>query len=81
MPQEVVDYQWLLPQRELAVAIMERDKILRALGRDPNAGVADAREWLKSSDPELVNDAVIVLTDIGGHDKELDAAESALGRR
>ena len=81
VPKELVDYKWLLPGRELAVAIMERDKILRVLGRDPNAGLADAREWLKSSDPELVNDAVIVLTDIGGHDKELDAAESALGRR
>ena len=60
--------------------IMERDKILRVLGRDPEAGLADAREWMKSSDPELVEDAVVVLRDMGGHEQDLSAAKGALIR-
>lgn len=69
---------WLNPQRRLAALLIERDKILRVLGRDPVAGLAEAREWMKSSDRELVEDAVIVLKDIGGHEQELRAAKLAL---
>lgn len=34
---------------ELIAAVeMARDKILRVLGRDPSAGLAQAREWMPS---------------------------------
>jgi hypothetical protein len=56
--------------------IMERDKILRVLGRDPVAGLRQAREWAASSDPELIGDAIVVFRDIGGHQ---DDARAALG--
>ena len=57
---------------------MERDKILRVLGRDPNAGLAEAREWLKSPDRELVVDAIVALRDMEGHPQDLAAAKRAL---
>jgi len=69
---------WRQPQRDLADLLMERDKILRVLGRDPDAGLANAREWVKSDDPELVRDALDVFDDTGGHEQELKAAKSAL---
>ncbi|MGD0075543.1 MAG: hypothetical protein ABSD31_14555 [Candidatus Binataceae bacterium] len=78
--QEQVDVQWYGPERSLALLEMERDKILRVLGRDSNAGQAEAREWMKSSDPELVEDAVVVLSDIGGQEQDLKAAKSTLIR-
>jgi hypothetical protein len=61
-----------------AVQIMERDKILRMLGRDPTAGLQQAREWAASSDPDLIDDASIVFRDIGGHEDEARAADAAL---
>lgn len=67
-------------ERHLAVLVMERDKILRVLGRDPNAGLDHAREWLKSDDPQLVGYAVTTLEEIGGHEQELRASKSALMR-
>jgi hypothetical protein len=69
---------WRRPQRHLAALLMRKDKILRVLGRDPNAGLAEAREWVKSDDPELVRDGVYTLEDIGGHEQELNAAKSTL---
>jgi hypothetical protein len=57
---------------------MERDKILRMLGRDPTAGLQQAREWAASSDPDLIDDASIVFRDIGGHEDEARAADAAL---
>ena len=59
---------------------MERDKILRMLGRDPTAGLQRAREWAASSDPDLIDDASIVFRDIGGHEDEARAADAALKR-
>ena len=59
---------------------MQRDKILRVLGRNPNAGLGQAREWVKSDDPELMQDAAEAFKDIGGHQQEYRAAESALDR-
>ncbi len=78
--QEQVDATWREPERRLAAYVMIRDKILRVLGRDPNAGLAEAREWMKSPDPELAEDAVVVLKDMGGHPQDLAAAKIALIR-
>jgi hypothetical protein len=69
---------WPLPPRALAAGVMERDKILRVLGRDPEAGLSQAWEWVKSDDPYLVQDAVDTLEDIGGHEQELNAAKTTL---
>jgi len=68
------------PQYTLMGLEMERDKILRVLGRDPAAGLSQAREWVKSDDPYLMQDAAEVFKDIGGHEQEYRAAESALDR-
>ena len=59
---------------------MRRDKILRVLGRDPNAGEKEAGEWLKSSDPELIDDARDVFADMGGHEADLRVAKLAMKR-
>ena len=59
---------------------MARDKILRVIGRDPMAGLAQAREWMASSDPVLVDDAEAVFEDIGGHEEDVRAAKLALER-
>ena len=68
------------PMRYLAALIMCRDKILRMLGRDPNAGLAQAREWMTSRDPVMVDNAMVVFKDIGGHDADMRAAEAATDR-
>jgi hypothetical protein len=60
--------------------VLERDQILRMLGRDPTAGLEQAREWAGSSDPLLIRDAVAVFRDIGGHEDEARAAQSAWKR-
>ena len=59
---------------------MCRDKILRVIGRDPAAGLAQAREWMTSPDPALVDNARIVFQDTGGHDEDVRAAKLALKR-
>ena len=74
------DDSWQLPTRTLAGVIMCRDKILRVLGRDPNAGLAQAREWMASPDPVLVDNARVVFKDIGGHDDDVHGAEVAIER-
>ena len=66
--------------RTLAGVIMCRDKILRVLGRDPNAGLAQAREWMTSPDPVMVDNARVVFQDIGGHEEEVRAAKLATDR-
>ena len=67
-------------ERTLAGLIMCRDKILRVLGRDPNAGLAQAREWMSNPDPVMVDNARVVFQDIGGHDEEVRAARLATDR-
>jgi len=73
--QQMVDDKWRRPKINLADALLERAKILRVLGRDPNAGLAEAREWIKSSDPVLLEDALFVFADIGGHEQERRVAQ------
>jgi hypothetical protein len=51
---------------------------LRVIGRDPDAGFQQAREWVNSPDPALVQDAATVFNDIGGHEADLRAASAAL---
>ena len=79
-PGDPYDAEWRATPRWLAALLMERGKILRMLGRDSAAGLAEAREWMKTPDPELVIDAAVVLNDMGGHEKELRAAKLA-GKR
>jgi len=74
------DDYWQQPARYMAALIMCRDKILRFIGRDPTAGLAQAREWMNSPDPVLVNDGKSVFEDIGGRDKEVNAAKVAVER-
>jgi hypothetical protein len=57
---------------------MERDKILRIIDRDPDAGLKQAREWMNSPDAALVQDAITVFRDIGGHESDLRAATDRL---
>jgi hypothetical protein len=64
--------------RYLAALTMCRDKVLRYLGRAPTAGLAEAREWMTSPDPVLLDDARIVFEDIGGHQQEASAATLAV---
>ncbi|MGC2495654.1 hypothetical protein [Candidatus Binatus sp.] len=64
--------------RNLAALIMSRDKVLRFLGRDPTAGLAQAREWMTSSDTVMVDNARIVFVDMGGHEEDVRAAKLAL---
>jgi hypothetical protein len=67
-------------QGKLADLITERNKILRLIGRDPTAGLQDAREWMKSNDPDLLQDAAVTLKDISGHEDEARAASEAYQR-
>jgi hypothetical protein len=46
---------------------LERDKILRALGRDQTAGLDEAREWARSEDPNLARAGAAVLREINGN--------------
>jgi hypothetical protein len=74
------DNDWQLPERNLAALIMCRDKIRRIIGRDPDAGLVQARKWMTDSDPVFVDNARIVFQDIGGHEEEVRAAKLATYR-
>ena len=58
----------------LAGLIMERDQILRVLGRNPTAGLNHAYQWLNSDDPDLLQDAEVTFKEIGGHKADEQAA-------
>jgi hypothetical protein len=58
----------------LAGLLMERDQILRVLGRNPTAGLNHAYQWLNSDDPYLLQDAEVTFKEIGGHKAEEQAA-------
>jgi hypothetical protein len=70
------------PARQYALTelIMRRNQILRVLGRDPAAGLQDAREWMKSGDPRFLQAAAATFQSIGGHEDELRAATEAWER-
>ncbi len=83
LEQEIVKARRSLPpgsefETGAAVLEMQRDKILRVLGRDPTAGLAEAREWAQSQDPDMIENAIVAFGDIGGHDEEARAAQQAL---
>jgi hypothetical protein len=61
-----------------AILTLEKDKILRVLGRDPTAGLKQAYEWMNSGDSQMLQCAVATFRDIGGHDKEMREAEQAM---
>jgi hypothetical protein len=62
----------------VAILTLERDKVLRLLGRDPTAGLTHAYEWMSSGDPQMLQCAVATFRDIGGHDKEMREAQQAI---
>jgi hypothetical protein len=57
---------------------LARDKILRAIGRNPNAGVQEAYQWMNSNNPHLLQAAALTFQDIGGHEKEVRELQQAL---
>jgi hypothetical protein len=59
-------------EQALVWLTMERNQILRVLGRNPTAGLQEAYQWMKSADPELRQDSAVVFCEIGGHQKELE---------
>jgi hypothetical protein len=61
-----------------ATLTLQRDKVLRVLGRDPTAGIKQAYEWMSSGDSQLLQCAIATFADIGGHEQELRAAKQAL---
>lgn len=72
------------PAYDVAVLQMERDKILRVFDRDPTAGLQLAREWVTSSDLEMVRRASVVFADMGLEDERRAAVEAykrAVARR
>lgn len=66
--------------RMYSASVMVRDKILRVLGRDPEAGLQQAYQWLNSNDPVLLQCAAVTFKDIGGHQKEVTAAKASYVR-
>lgn len=67
-------------KENLAGLSMERSAILRMLGRDPTAGLQDAYEWMKSDDPNLLQDAAATFKQVGGHEQESRAASRTYER-
>jgi hypothetical protein len=65
-------------QQTIAVLEMERNKILRVIGRDPAAGLQQAYRWMNSKDPQVLQCAIATFSDIGGHERELREAQRAL---
>ena len=59
---------------------MERFKILRVLGRDPTAGLKEAYGWMKSNDPDLLQDAAVTFSEIDGDEADARAADEARSR-
>lgn len=61
-----------------AVNLMEKDKILRVLGRNPAAGLNHAYQWMNSDDATLMQCAIATFKDIGAHEKEVEALQQAV---
>ncbi len=64
LPADATDTYREVREEELAAALMSRDKIARATGEDPDAGVERARQWLKSPNSNLRRNALSVFKDI-----------------
>ena len=62
----------------VAVAEIEKYKILRVLGRNPTAALDEAYKWMDSGNSQLIQCAIATFADIGGHEKELRTARAAL---
>ena len=62
----------------LAMDLLEKNKILRVLGRNPVAGLNHAYQWMNSDDPILMQCAIATFADVGGHDKEVRTLQKAL---
>jgi hypothetical protein len=62
----------------LAIAQMEKYKILRVLGRNPAAGLRHAYRWMKSDDPTQMQCAMAIFQDIGGFPKQVHDLQQAL---
>lgn len=60
---------------------MERDKILRVLGRDPMAGEKEARQWMTNPDPWIRNASVAVFGDLGDNTSELNTMTADKDRK
>ncbi|MGA9724225.1 MAG: hypothetical protein WBQ86_17320 [Candidatus Binatus sp.] len=58
---------------QLVRSEMERDKILRVLGRDSTAGEKEAEKWMTNPDPWIRNASVAVFGDLADNTSELNA--------
>jgi hypothetical protein len=67
-------------QDTAAVLILEKDKILRMLGRNPTAGLQQAYQWMNTDDPFLLLAAAATFKDIGGHEAEAHTAAASYRR-
>jgi hypothetical protein len=77
-PQRELDLQYKESlQGKLGDLLTERAKILRLVGGDPTAGLEDARTWMNSSNPDLLQDAAVTFKDMGGREDEARAAGEA----
>jgi hypothetical protein len=73
------DQRWMRYMgHKIAGLTMERDQILRMIGRDPDAGLEQARDWMNSLDATLVQDAITVFKNIGRHESDVRAATDRL---
>jgi hypothetical protein len=59
---------------------MEKDKILRVLGRNPAAGLSAACRWMNSQNEQVLQCAIETFRDIGGHEEEVNESEASYTR-
>ena len=67
-------------QDTAAALTLEKDRILRMLGRDPTAGLNHAYRWMNTDDPYLLLAATVTFSDITGHKQEAKAARAGYER-
>ena len=78
LPKLEVEISKAPTQEASAELILQKNKILRVLGRDPSAGLKQAFDWTSSGDPQLLQCAIATFRDVGNHEKELREAQQAL---
>jgi hypothetical protein len=64
-------------QGRVSCLSIERDKLVRLLGRDLRAGLSSALAWSHSDDQDLRMKAIFVLGDIAGEDAQRRLEELA----